>query len=111
MADLFHSVGFFLDSYDLFIVNLVSPIWQYQYGTSHQVGKWKTSAMAYQGSLETGTGVGRTATTLLSSVVLSTQQRTSVTSSDNSPLATLAMSSAAVSYMAMSSLLELLASS
>ena len=26
-----YSVGFFLDSYDLFIVNLISPIWQYEY--------------------------------------------------------------------------------
>jgi hypothetical protein len=24
------SVGFFLDSYDLFIINLMSPIWQYE---------------------------------------------------------------------------------
>ena len=25
------SVGFFIDSYDLFIINLVSPIWEYEY--------------------------------------------------------------------------------
>ena len=26
-----HSVGFFLDSYDLFIINLVTPVWTYEY--------------------------------------------------------------------------------
>jgi PHS family inorganic phosphate transporter-like MFS transporter len=26
-----HRVGFFLDSYDLFIINLVSPVWTYEY--------------------------------------------------------------------------------
>ncbi|KAK5703244.1 hypothetical protein LTR97_004193 [Elasticomyces elasticus] len=32
-------VGFFLDSYDLFIINLVTPIWQYEYwgGLDHQI--------------------------------------------------------------------------
>jgi PHS family inorganic phosphate transporter-like MFS transporter len=30
-AHLLDRAGFFLDSYDLFIINLVSPVWQYQY--------------------------------------------------------------------------------
>ena len=25
-----HSIGFFLDSYDLFIINLVTPVWTYE---------------------------------------------------------------------------------
>ena len=28
-------MGFFLDSYDLFIINLVTPVWQYQYWHNH----------------------------------------------------------------------------
>ena len=28
---MMYSVGFFLDSYDLFIINLVTPIWTYEY--------------------------------------------------------------------------------
>lgn len=24
-------IGFFIDAYDLFIINLVTPIWQYEY--------------------------------------------------------------------------------
>lgn len=28
---VFRSVGFFLDSYDLFIINLMTPIWTYEY--------------------------------------------------------------------------------
>ena len=39
------SVGFFLDSYDLFIINLVTPIWTYEYATFLRVEDLKIKSL------------------------------------------------------------------
>ena len=52
-------VGFMLDAYDLFIINLVTPIWTYEYwgglSPSHKVG---TYPLLLRGAVNAGANIG-----------------------------------------------------
>lgn len=52
-------VGFMLDAYDLFIINLVTPIWTYEYwgglSPSHHVG---TYPLLLRGAVNAGANIG-----------------------------------------------------
>lgn len=53
-------VGFFLDSYDLFIINLVTPIWTYEYwgGLAHPPKKTPTYPLLLRGAVNAAANIG-----------------------------------------------------
>ena len=55
-----HSVGFFLDSYDLFIINLVTPIWTYEYwgGLRKPPVKTPTYPLLLRGAVNAAANIG-----------------------------------------------------
>ena len=54
------SVGFFLDSYDLFIINLVTPIWTYEYwgGLAHPPKETPTYPLLLRGAVNAAANIG-----------------------------------------------------
>lgn len=51
-------VGFFLDSYDLFIINLVTPIWTYEYWGGLQGKKSPTYPLLLRGAVNAAANIG-----------------------------------------------------
>lgn len=53
-------VGFMLDAYDLFIINLVSPIWQFEYfgGLAHPAVKSPSYPLLLRGAVNAAANIG-----------------------------------------------------
>lgn len=50
--------GFFIDAYDLFIINLVTPIWQYEYWGGLQGVAKPTYPLLLRGAVNAGANIG-----------------------------------------------------
>ena len=51
-------IGFFLDAYDLFIINLVTPIWQYEYFGGFAGKKSPKIPLLLRGAVNAGANIG-----------------------------------------------------